>query len=515
MGGELAMKTIAQRLAKSLEVLRSVQEKRDGVIISSDITRYHRERLIKNDFLQEVIKGWLIKTDPNEPERSSIPWISSYWNFIKHYLGKRYNDNYCLSAEASLKVHSENTTIPSQLIVITQKGGAQVVRLPYDTSITIYPDKKNFPVNREQKNNIWVMTVPEMLYRLQAPTFTNEQEDVQIALLLQKNSTEILRILLEKGSPYIAGKLIGAYEHINEKRIAAGILEGMESAGFTVRKSNPFERSPLRLSRNQIGSSPHSTRVELLWNEMRGKAADIMPSPSGMPGDIDKYIKSIENAYTEDAYHSLSIEGYQVTRELIERVRRGDWNPETSERDNENKAAMACKGYELAFKSVKDSIKSILTGSDPVEIIFNEHQKWYMDLFSPAVKAGLIDSADLAGYRNRPVYIRHSRHVPPRWEGLTDCMERLFALLKNESNAGIRAVLSHFIFVYIHPYVDGNGRIGRFIMNTFLASGGYPWTIIRVSQRNSYMKALEEASVKRNIIPFANFIKSEMLAQSE
>ena len=509
------MKTIAQRLAKSLEVLERVQEKRNGVIISSDITRYHRERLIKNGFLQEVIKGWLIVTDPSEPEGSSVPWISSYWNFIKHYLGERYNDNYCLSAEASLKIHTESTTIPSQLIVMTQKGGTQVVKLPYDTSITIYPDKKNFPVNREQKNNIWVMTVPEMIYRLQTPTFLNEQEDVQIALLLQRDSAEILRILLERESPSVAGKLIGAYKHINEKRIAKGILEGMEAAGFAIRKSNPFERSSLSLSRNQIGSSPYSMRIELLWNEMQEKAADIMPSPLEMPANIDKYIKSIESAYVEDAYHSLSIEGYQVTRELIERVRRGDWNPETSDRDDENKAAMACKGYELAFKAVKDSIKRILTGSDPVETIINEHHKWYMDLFSPAVQTGLIDSADLAGYRNRPVYIRHSRHVPPRWEGLTDCMERLFALLKNESNAGVRAVLGHFNFVYIHPYVDGNGRIGRFIMNTFLASGGYPWTIIRVSQKDSYMKSLEEASVNRNIIPLVNFIKSEMLTQSK
>jgi hypothetical protein len=508
------MKTIAQRLANSLEILKSVQEKRNGVIISSDIPRYHRERLINNGFLQEVIRGWLIVTDPSEPAGSSVPWISSYWDFIQHYLRERYNDDYCLSAESSLKIHTESTTIPSQLIVITKKGGAQVVNLPYDTSITIYPDKINFPVNREQKNNIWVMTVPEMLYRLQTPTFLNEPADVQIALLLQKNSAEILRILLERESPFIAGKLIGAYEHINENRIAEGIMNGMKSAGFVIRKSNPFKRSSLSLSRNQIGSSPHSTRIELLWNEMQEKVADIMPSPLEMPTNIDKYIKEIESAYIEDAYHSLSIEGYQVTKELIERVKRGRWNPERSKEDSENKAAMACKGYELAFTSAKDSIRRILMGSDPVEIIYNEHHKWYMDLFSPFVKAGLINSADLAGYRNRPVYIKHSRHVPPRWEGLTDCMERLFALLKNESNAGVRAVLGHFVFVYIHPYIDGNGRIGRFIMNTFLASSGYPWTIIRVFQRESYVKSLEEASVNRNIIPFVNFIKSEMSASS-
>jgi Fic family protein len=67
-------------------------------------------------------------------------------------------------------------------------------------------------------------------------------------------------------------------------------------------------------------------------------------------------------------------------------------------------------------------------------------------------------------------------------------------------------VLGHFIFVYIHPYVDGNGRMGRFLMNTMLASGGYPWTVIPVEKRNTYMAALEEASVGQNIGPFTDFL---------
>jgi Fic family protein len=42
----------------------------------------------------------------------------------------------------------------------------------------------------------------------------------------------------------------------------------------------------------------------------------------------------------------------------------------------------------------------------------------------------------------------------------------------------VRVVLGHFVFVYIHPYIDGNGRMGRFLMNLMLASGGYPWAVI-------------------------------------
>ena len=54
--------------------------------------------------------------------------------------------------------------------------------------------------------------------------------------------------------------------------------------------------------------------------------------------------------------------------------------------------------------------------------------------------------------------------------------------------------------------MDGNGRMARFIMNTFLITGGYPWAVIEVNTRDAYMEALEQASVYNNINPFAKFI---------
>ncbi len=85
-------------------------------------------------------------------------------------------------------------------------------------------------------------------------------------------------------------------------------------------------------------------------------------------------------------------------------------------------------------------------------------------------------------------------------------MPTLFEMLREESNAGVRAVLGHFIFVYIHPYMDGNGRIARFLMNTLLASGNYPWTVINLESREEYMASLEKASVGNDITDFASFV---------
>ena len=81
----------------------------------------------------------------------------------------------------------------------------------------------------------------------------------------------------------------------------------------------------------------------------------------------------------------------------------------------------------------------------------------------------------------------------------------------------MRVVLGHFVFVYIHPYMDGNGRIGRFLMNVMLAADGYPWTVIPVEKRSDYMNALESGSVEQDIAPFATFLTrlvSEGLEQS-
>ena len=131
-------------------------------------------------------------------------------------------------------------------------------------------------------------------------------------------------------------------------------------------------------------------------------------------------------------------------------------------------------------------------------------------MYQPFSAAGLYDLSALAGYRNRPVYLRGSRHVPPRSVLLPDCMETLFDLLQHEPEPAVRAVAGHWMLGYVHPYPDGNGRMARFLMNAMLASGGYPWTTIRVDDRQRYLAALEEASVDQDFTPFAEFIAAQL-----
>jgi Fic/DOC family len=207
---------------------------------------------------------------------------------------------------------------------------------------------------------------------------------------------------------------------------------------------------------------------------MREPVIERFPKAPGPPRNIDAYLKRVNDAYVTDAYHSLSIEGYRVAPGLIERVRGGRRNPEADQGDHEQRNAMAARGYWQAFQVVQKSLGKILKGKNPGEVADADHGTWYRELFAPSVTIGLRKPADLAGYRNGQVYIRKSMHVPLNRDAVRDAMPAFFDLLREEPHPAVRVVLGHFIFVYIHPYMDGNGRVGRFLMNTMMASGGYP-----------------------------------------
>jgi len=322
-----------------------------------------------------------------------------------------------------------------------------------------------------------------------------------------KDASEILPELLEGGHSTIAGRLVGAFRNIGKDRIADDIRKTMISAGYDIRENDPFEdQTPVLFSEKIL--SPYVNRMRILWGIMREQIIEQFPKFSNQKISIKNYLKKVEENYVADAYHSLSIEGYRVSKELIEKVSSGKWNPDRDEYDRDHKNALAARGYWQAFQKVKESIHKVLKGENPGEVANNDHGDWFRELFAPSVTAGILKPSDLAGYRSCPVYIRRSMHAPPNYEAVRDLMPAFFEMLKEEKDASVRIVLGHFFFVFIHPYLDGNGRIGRFLMNVMCSSGEYPWIIIPLEKRETYMNSLEEVSVRQNIIPFCNFIIS-------
>ncbi|MBN8241333.1 Fic family protein [Marinobacter hydrocarbonoclasticus] len=492
----------SEKLADSLAVLKELQD--DGVIAirSKDLTRTHRERLLRNGFLQEVIKGWYISHRPDDKSGDSTVWYASFWQFCASYLESRFSGEWCLSPEQSVILHAGNWTVPSQLLVRARRTSNNITNLPHGTSLLDIRAELPDARDRVTIEGLQLYSLPAALIACTPGAYKQHPTEMRTALSLVGDASELLDQLLDGGHSTITGRLAGALRNIGRTRIADELLKTMKAAGYDVRETDPFEsQSPMSFIRRE--RSPYVSRIRLMWQEMREPVIELFPEPPGIPPDTTAYLKQVEDVYTSDAYHSLSIEGYQVSHELIEKVKSGSWNPDADEQDRN---ALAARGYWQAFQAVKDSIERVMSGQNAGQTAEDDHRVWYREFFGPSVTTGILKPSDLAGYRNGPVYIRKSMHVPPNREAVRDLMPAFFDLLAKEHAAQVRVVLGHFIFVYIHPYVDGNGRIGRFLMNTMMASGGYSWTIVPVEKRNEYMTALESASVDQDIRAFTKFL---------
>jgi hypothetical protein len=499
------MASPSENLAASLHALKHIQDQGRVAVRTSDLTRPHRERLLKGGFLQEVMKGWYVPARPDDAPGESTGWYASFWHFCADYLEERFEDAWSLSPEQSIALHIGDWTVPRQLLVRSPKGDNKPTPLPHGTSVFAARLEPPPAPERQTIDRVRMWTLPAALIASSAAQFAARPLEMRTALAMVADASLVLTRLLEGGHSKVAGRLAGAFRNIGRDAIADQILSAMRAAGYTVTESNPFQDEP-QITFASRETSPYINRLRLMWQEMRGPVLEAFPPSPGVPKDRAKYLKAVEDAYVSDAYHSLSIEGYRVNAELIDRVRSGNWNPDNDENDRKNRNALAARGYWQAFEEVKKSVAAILDGANPGKVVESAHQRWYSELFGQSVSAGILKPADLAGYRNSPVYIRRSMHVPPRAEAARELMPAYFELLAQETEPAVRVVLGHWVFVYIHPYFDGNGRMGRFLMNTMMASGGYPWTVIPVELRDKYMASLESASVQKDIRPFSTFL---------
>jgi Fic family protein len=236
--------------------------------------------------------------------------------------------------------------------------------------------------------------------------------------------------------------------------------------------------------------------VEVSTEIVRTSGLDLSPSR------IPDVLKAARKAKADDTYHSTTIEGYRVTHEQVRAVLAGAAldSPDRAETER----LMALKGYSQAFERTLSSISGATGGVQVSEALVLD---LYVELWSPSVDAGIMTAADLRGWRRAPVYIRGSDYVPPA-SGKVPQLMRVWADAVNglDADALTRAVVAHWGFVHVHPFMDGNGRLSRLLMNLLLCSAGLPWTIIRVDERREYFSALEAAHLREDYAPFSQFV---------
>ena len=502
------MASMQEKLADSLSILKEYQDNNKDLVIKGlkALGETHTRRLLQNGYLEQIIKGWYMPSMPGL-EGDTTTWYASYWNFIASYCNNRFGNDWCLSPEKSLDYYAGDTVAPSQLIIRSPKASNNITTLKHGDTLLDISSSLPKEVIRENKYGVNVYSLAEALVSCSPAYFSKSPINARTCLYMLDSADDVLRIVADEGNSARASRIVGALRNVGKNEMADKVQSFMTKLGHDIRSNDPFEDKRTEVfDANDRAISPHAIRLRLMWKSMKEQIMGLNLKCTKIAPPIDDILRGMEANYVRDSYHSLSIEGYRVTEGLIERVRSGEWNPKGRQNDADSKNALAARGYYQAFLKVKDSVKKILEGEAAGKIVGQDFDDWHFEMFQPCITTGIIKASDLVGYRANQVYIRGSKHTPLTPDAVRDAMPIWVDLMSKEDDALVRAILGHFFFVYIHPYMDGNGRTARFIMNVMLVTAGFPWRVITTDERDTYMEALEKASTEGDIRDFARII---------
>jgi len=185
------------------------------------------------------------------------------------------------------------------------------------------------------------------------------------------------------------------------------------------------------------------------------------------PSYKEKVLEQIAVAFT---YNTNAIEGSTITLEETNEIIEHKISPNKPLRDVKETENHARVFFEMLKKKEKITKELLLD--------------WHMQIFKDSKE-------DIAG-RFRNHLVRVGEHLAPDWQDVEDLMGKLIKELNNKSgdmNFVEFIARTHYRFEKIHPFADGNGRIGRLLMNYLLWSEGYPMLIIEYKKRKSYNKS--------------------------
>ncbi len=122
----------------------------------------------------------------------------------------------------------------------------------------------------------------------------------------------------------------------------------------------------------------------------------------------------------------------------------------------------------------------------------------------------LMEGFNIPGglYRNVDISVKGSNHTPPSHLKVYDRMEKYITFMQEGPKDNILEYISycHLQLAKIHPFLDGNGRLARLVLNYELIKNGFAPVLITSDKREQYHNALEEFKVKKDILPFINFL---------
>ena len=203
-----------------------------------------------------------------------------------------------------------------------------------------------------------------------------------------------------------------------------------------------------------------------------------------------------EKLFLEWTYNSNAIEGNTLTL-------------------NETKVVL--EGVTVGGKTLREHLE-VINHRDAIryveEIITNQEplSEWQIKNLHRLVLKG-IDDTYAGVYREEQVFISGVKHVPPVALLIQDKMEDMVDWYQNEGsnlNAIERGAVLHAVFVGIHPFIDGNGRTARILLNLELMKDGYPPVVIKVENRLAYYEALDKAHTTNDYCDSISLVEAEV-----
>ncbi|MBZ5751340.1 Fic family protein [Metabacillus rhizolycopersici] len=213
---------------------------------------------------------------------------------------------------------------------------------------------------------------------------------------------------------------------------------------------------------------------------------------------LPKYtLKSLrEKLLLEWTYNSNAIEGNTLTI-------------------NETKVVL--EGITVGGKTLREHLE-VINHREAIsyveEIVHKEEplSQWQIKNLHRLVLKGIDDS--YAGvYRDQQVFISGAKHVPPAPFLIQEQIEQMMRWYQSEAKSlhpVERGAMLHAIFVGIHPFIDGNGRTARLLLNLELMKEGFPPVVIKVANRLEYYDALDKAHTSKDYSDFIQLVITEV-----
>ncbi len=478
-------------LMKQLEAKQFVFKKSD---VDRSIYLYLEQKLLAAELNNQYI---FLKTEHEFPANA---FRNNLWILVLQFLNLAFDDGWYLTGHYAYQFAVENfSNRENQITVSTKRKSNTIIELPaaikiiasYDADYDEKPliAKKFFSIEfKELKHEFLVIKSTENEYR-------NYQDEI-ISILKSNNRDEefIMKYFQQNSQPVLLARLIGALREINDFGLRIELEKQFKLANIKTSIVNPFGAVTLVNSRERPA---YLNRFELSMQ----KAIKFLAT-FDKPRRLTKKLggKDLEKLIVDDTYHSLTIEGYTVTKALIEYLRSEDTTASGFPEDLRNQ--LAAKGFMNALAYIKELNKSKYIIGEQIS------SKLFQELWKPSINAGFIN-AQFDIYRKHMVAIKGAQYVPPSHEKVPYMIDEVFDYASKITNGFELAIFLHYFYVGVHPHADGNGRISRFLMNLAFVQDKYKWLTIPSEDKKNYFAALECSQLEDDISYFAEYIKSQ------